>query len=120
MSHTSLRAPPNLRLIVLLGVAFAACRSQPPAAGAPPAGDAGRRDQAVRIVPVAARTDARPPEIDDGQPGVEGLSPEQRAAAQRFEAKYCRKRARCATGAWPFGPDRRGRRIAVIAIESNE
>src|SRR4051794_35709968 len=109
MSHTSLRAPPNLRIIVLLGVALAACRSHPPAGKSVTAGDAGRQDAAKRTVATAPARDASASEADEGQPGVEGLSPEQRAAAQRFEARYCRKGACCATGAWPFGPDRRGR-----------
>jgi hypothetical protein len=101
-------------------VAIGACRSPPPAGKSAAAGDAGRRDAVVRTVAAAAPSDASPPATDEGQPGVEGSSAEQRAAAQRFEAKYCRKGACCATGAWPFGPDRRGRRLAVIAIESNE
>src|SRR3954452_18521145 len=104
MSHTSLRAPPNLRIIVLLGVALAACRSQRPAGKSAAAGDAGRQDAAGRTVAIKAARDASASEGDDGQPGVEGLSPEQRAAAQRFDAKYCRKGACCATGASPFGP----------------
>ena len=82
------------------------------------------RDGAARLVdPVgAARSDAgrAPADAGAGDVTVPDPSPEQRAAAQHLEAKRCRKASCCATEIWPFGPDRRGRRLAVITLASTE
>ena len=118
--ETSLRYPFNLQVLAAVGVAMVACRSPPTGGGAPLSDTAVRHDPVIPAAAAVAPRDAMVPEAAASQSGVESLSPEQRAAAQRFEAKYCRKHDCCATSVWPFGPDRRGRHLAVIGFESDE
>jgi hypothetical protein len=111
---------PGVLTTVAIGVA--ACKLQPKEGGAAPKGEVEHRDGAGRVVApaVAARSHSGRPMADAGDVNPPDRSPEQRAAMQHLEAKRCRKASCCATGIWPFGPDRRGRRLAVITLASTE
>lgn len=47
-------------------------------------------------------------------------TPEELAAAKRLEGPRCHKKGCCATEIWPVGRDRRGRQLAVVALETNK
>ena len=110
--------------VVLAGLVLAgACRSS--SAPAPTGGEADRS------VPTGGTSTARAPagraagagERDAAAGGAQpdgGVSPEERAAAKSLEGPRCRKKGCCATGFWPVGRDRRGRQLAVVALETNK
>lgn len=110
-------------VLTAIAIGVAACKSQPPPdVRSVPKAEVEHRDGAARLVaPVAAtRSDAGRAAAEAGDVTAPDPSPEQRAAARHLEAKRCRKASCCATGIWPFGPDRRGRRLAVITLASTE
>jgi hypothetical protein len=47
-------------------------------------------------------------------------TPEERAAARRFETPRCRKKDCCVTELWPVGRDRKSRQLAVVVLETNK
>jgi hypothetical protein len=118
-----MRAEGNLSWVgALLVVGAGACRAGS-APSVPETQTGGRSD--------AASTPAGPPigaKPDAGHDGAAGAgkdaeagataTPEERAAAKRLEDQRCRKKDCCVTEIWPVGRDRRGRQLAVVALET--
>ncbi len=83
----------------------------------------GRADAATTPAraPVGAKPDAGRAGAAGGGEGAQAgatATPEQRAAAKRLEGQRCRKKDCCVTEIWPVGRDRRGRQLAVVALET--
>src|SRR6478609_5067414 len=108
------------RAIVLLSAATG-CRSGSAPTAPPGAGGATGSAVAAAHPPSPPK---RAPERDGGaaSAGADAgiaASPEERAAAKRLESARCHKKSCCATEIWPVGRDRKGRQLAVVALETN-
>src|SRR3954453_24025627 len=114
--------PVIARAVVLL-VAVVACRSGTTAGGPQPeAGGAGGAGGGVAHAPSPSRR-KRGRDGVAGETGVDAgtaASGGERAAAKGLESARCRKNGCCATEIWSVGRDRKGRQLAVVALETNK